>query len=191
MGFFHPFPDGGGGGERVLWCAVKAVQEASPRSKIFIYARQGVVSSRLAEDAASRFNIQLHRPVVIVPLEGTHLIQSERYRRFTLAGQALGSIKLGWEALNKRVPQVRPFGLTPGAARARVLTGLGTWILRFVWVLCGAWPVLLCTQLDIAFIGPSQHATANRRITWPTARGLEKTIRPDRWPKRRSHCQAE
>ena len=27
MGFFHPYTNDGGGGERVLWCAVKAIQE--------------------------------------------------------------------------------------------------------------------------------------------------------------------
>lgn len=26
IGFFHPYCDAGGGGERVLWCAVKAIQ---------------------------------------------------------------------------------------------------------------------------------------------------------------------
>lgn len=26
VGFFHPYCDAGGGGERVLWCAIKAVQ---------------------------------------------------------------------------------------------------------------------------------------------------------------------
>ena len=26
VGFFHPYCDAGGGGERVLWCAIKAIQ---------------------------------------------------------------------------------------------------------------------------------------------------------------------
>jgi hypothetical protein len=34
VAFFHPFADGGGGGERVLWCAVKALQEHSPHAKV-------------------------------------------------------------------------------------------------------------------------------------------------------------
>ncbi|URE45600.1 cytochrome P450 [Musa troglodytarum] len=30
VGFFHPYTDGGGGGKRVLWCAVRSVQEENP-----------------------------------------------------------------------------------------------------------------------------------------------------------------
>lgn len=26
VGVFHPYSDGGGGGERVLWCAIRALQ---------------------------------------------------------------------------------------------------------------------------------------------------------------------
>lgn len=34
FGFFHPFTNDGGGGERVLWCAVKAIQEECPQSDV-------------------------------------------------------------------------------------------------------------------------------------------------------------
>ena len=27
IGFFHPYCNAGGGGERVLWCAIKAIQK--------------------------------------------------------------------------------------------------------------------------------------------------------------------
>ncbi len=38
VGFFHPFCNARGGGERVLWCAVKAIQEKWPNSLIVIYS---------------------------------------------------------------------------------------------------------------------------------------------------------
>jgi alpha-1,2-mannosyltransferase len=37
VGFFHPYTNDGGGGERVLWCAVKAIQEESPDLDCVIY----------------------------------------------------------------------------------------------------------------------------------------------------------
>jgi len=106
VGFFHPFADGGGGGERVLWCAVRAVQCASSSCKVVIYAREGVTAKQLVKDAADRFHIHIDRPIEVVPLKLTHLVLAERYPSFTLIRQALGSMRLGWEALCKKVPEV-------------------------------------------------------------------------------------
>lgn len=107
MGFFHPFADGGGGGERVLWCAVRAIQSTSPHARIFIYVRQGVTPDALAQDALSRFGIKLERPVEVVQLTRSHLLLPERYPRLTLLLQFAGSGVLAWEALRRRVPEVR------------------------------------------------------------------------------------
>ncbi|GLC39586.1 hypothetical protein PLESTB_000810100 [Pleodorina starrii] len=106
VAFFHPFADGGGGGERVLWCAVKAVQDASPTSQVAIYVREGVTAEQLVADAMSRFNIRIEKPIQVIPLRRTHLVQPERYPRFTLLRQALGSVGLGLEALRQLVPEV-------------------------------------------------------------------------------------
>ncbi|KAG2432718.1 hypothetical protein HYH02_012852 [Chlamydomonas schloesseri] len=106
VAFFHPFADGGGGGERVLWCAVKAVHDASKTAKVVIYAREGVTAAQLVEDAARRFNIRLDKPIQVLPLRRVGLVQPEHYPRFTLLRQALGSVALGWEALRQCVPEV-------------------------------------------------------------------------------------
>ncbi|KAG2424176.1 hypothetical protein HXX76_014709 [Chlamydomonas incerta] len=106
VAFFHPFADGGGGGERVLWCAVKAVQDASKTAKVVIYAREGVTAEALVDDAQRRFNIRIDKPIQVLPLRRVGLIQPERYRRFTLVCQAAGSVALGWEALRQLVPEV-------------------------------------------------------------------------------------
>lgn len=106
VAFFHPFADGGGGGERVLWCAIKAVQDASETAKVVVYARAGVDAQQLLRDAEARFNIRLDKPIEVVPLSRTHLLLPERYPRFTLARQAAGSVVVGLEALRQLVPEV-------------------------------------------------------------------------------------
>jgi alpha-1,2-mannosyltransferase len=65
VGFFHPFADGGGGGERVLWVGVRALQRAHPALKVFVYARAGVTAEQLARGAAERFGIELPRPIEV------------------------------------------------------------------------------------------------------------------------------
>lgn len=42
----------------------------------------------------------------VVQLHNRHLLLPERYPRFTLLGQALGSVRLGYEALTNAVPEV-------------------------------------------------------------------------------------
>lgn len=42
----------------------------------------------------------------VIQLHGRHLLLPERYPRFTLLGQALGSARLGYEALTRAVPEV-------------------------------------------------------------------------------------
>lgn len=44
VGFFHPFCNAGGGGERVLWAAVRATQQRWPKAKIVVYTGDHDVS---------------------------------------------------------------------------------------------------------------------------------------------------
>jgi alpha-1,2-mannosyltransferase len=41
-----------------------------------------------------------------VQLEKRNLVEAERYPYFTMLGQSLGSMLLGWEAVSKVVPHV-------------------------------------------------------------------------------------
>jgi alpha-1,2-mannosyltransferase len=41
LSIFHPFCDSGGGGERVLWMAIKAIQEKFPDKICAIYTWSG------------------------------------------------------------------------------------------------------------------------------------------------------
>lgn len=60
----------------------------------------------IIEGAFRRFNIKLTHPVKFVFLEKRYLVEASLYPHFTLLGQSLGSVFLGWEALLKCVPDI-------------------------------------------------------------------------------------
>ncbi|XP_060237431.1 GDP-Man:Man(3)GlcNAc(2)-PP-Dol alpha-1,2-mannosyltransferase isoform X2 [Meriones unguiculatus] len=107
VSFFHPYCNAGGGGERVLWCALRALQIKYPEAVYVVYTGDTDVSGQqILEGAFRRFNIKLVRPVQFVFLRKRYLVEDSRYPHFTLLGQSLGSILLGWEALTQLVPDV-------------------------------------------------------------------------------------
>ena len=67
---------------------------------------QGVTGEQITEGARQRFNIRLPRPVNFVFLKNRTLVEASSYPHFTLLGQSLGSLFLGWEALTSHVPDV-------------------------------------------------------------------------------------
>lgn len=69
VGFFHPYTNDGGGGERVLWCAVKAFQEESPDLECVVYSGDHDASPQsLTARALDRFGVKLlHPPNVVSP----------------------------------------------------------------------------------------------------------------------------
>ncbi|KAM0870405.1 hypothetical protein ACQ4PT_040035 [Festuca glaucescens] len=105
-GFFHPYTNDGGGGERVLWCAVRAVQELCPGLPCVIFTGDADASpDGLSTRALYRFGVRLLRPPQVVHLSKRKWIEASTYPRFTMMGQSLGSVYLAWEALNKFTPQ--------------------------------------------------------------------------------------
>ena len=69
VGFFHPFTNDGGGGERVLWCAVKAIQEESSDLDCVIYTGDHDASPQsLASRASDRFGVNLLYPPMVTRL---------------------------------------------------------------------------------------------------------------------------
>lgn len=76
VGFFHPYTNDGGGGERVLWCAVKAIQEEFPDIDCVIYTGDGDASSESLEARAiDRFGVRLFSaPKVPSPCNASHLL---------------------------------------------------------------------------------------------------------------------
>jgi alpha-1,2-mannosyltransferase len=62
-GFFHPYTNDGGGGERVLWCAVRAAQELRPGLPCAVFTGDADASpDGLAARALDRFGVRLLRP---------------------------------------------------------------------------------------------------------------------------------
>lgn len=96
VAFFHPYCNGGGGGERVLWCALRALQNRYPSVEFAVYTGdQGVTGEQILEGARQRFNIVLPRPITFVFLRHRALVEAGSYPHFTLLGQSLGSVFLG------------------------------------------------------------------------------------------------
>ncbi|XP_048834127.1 GDP-Man:Man(3)GlcNAc(2)-PP-Dol alpha-1,2-mannosyltransferase [Brienomyrus brachyistius] len=107
VAFFHPYCNAGGGGERVLWCAIRALQNRYQDVSIVVYTGDlGVTGEQILNGARQRFNIRMPRPVKFVFLKHRFLVEASLYPHFTLLGQSVGSVFLGWEALTEFVPDV-------------------------------------------------------------------------------------
>ncbi|KAH9602507.1 hypothetical protein KSS87_020966 [Heliosperma pusillum] len=105
VGLFHPYTNDGGGGERVLWCAVKAIQDEFPDIDCVIFTGDHDSSPySLFSRASLRFGVHLISPPKVVHLNKRKWIEETTYPRFTMIGQSLGSVYLAWEALCKFTP---------------------------------------------------------------------------------------
>ncbi|KAL1879995.1 hypothetical protein VTK73DRAFT_6385 [Phialemonium thermophilum] len=108
VGFFHPFCNAGGGGERVLWAAIRATQDRWPSAKCIVYTgdhdvNKDMILARVRE----RFNIHLHAPTVtFLYLTTRRWVLASTWPYFTLAGQSLGSVILAWDAFSLLVPDI-------------------------------------------------------------------------------------
>jgi len=108
IGFFHPYCNAGGGGERVLWCAVRAVQIRYPAIKILVYTGDtDAAPDMILSKARDRFNMDIpDANLEFVYLHKRRFVESQFYPHFTILGQSLGSLVLGIEALLSHVPSI-------------------------------------------------------------------------------------
>ena len=108
VGFLHPFCNAGGGGERVLWAAIKATQRRWPKAVCVIYTGDhDATKSTILERVKHRFNIELHPQTVAFMYLGTrHWVLSSTWPHFTLLGQSLGSLIMACDAFSLIVPDV-------------------------------------------------------------------------------------
>lgn len=107
IAFFHPYCNAGGGGERVLWCAVNAVSTTHPKVKIVIYTGDLDVSpDEIIKRAKLRFNITLPNNLEFIYLHRRRWVEADNYPCFTLLGQSIGSIVLGIEAMRLFQPDI-------------------------------------------------------------------------------------
>ncbi|KAK9456425.1 hypothetical protein V1511DRAFT_281953 [Dipodascopsis uninucleata] len=108
VGFFHPYCNAGGGGERVLWTAIHATLNTYPLAICAIYTGDiDATKDEIIERAMTRFEISVDSSrITMVYLKKRYLVASETWPHFTLLGQALGSIPLTYEAMSQLVPDI-------------------------------------------------------------------------------------
>ncbi|KAK7554556.1 alpha-1,2-mannosyltransferase ALG11 [Phyllosticta citricarpa] len=108
IGFFHPFCNAGGGGERVLWAAIRATQKRYPRAVCVVYTGDhDVDKNTIIQKVEDRFNIRLHPPTIhFLYLTTRHYVLSSTWPHFTLLGQSLGSLILAHDAFSLLVPDI-------------------------------------------------------------------------------------
>ncbi|KAL0217678.1 hypothetical protein RCL1_008258 [Eukaryota sp. TZLM3-RCL] len=106
VAFLHPYANDGGGGERVLWFAIQAVQQLDPSLDIVIYS--GRTSAETPEvilkNAKTKFGVELTSSPRFVFLRSRPLLEAKYYPFLTILLQSLGSIIVGLEALLKLSP---------------------------------------------------------------------------------------
>ncbi|KAF2117691.1 hypothetical protein BDV96DRAFT_570707 [Lophiotrema nucula] len=124
VGFFHPFCNAGGGGERVLWEAIQATQKRWPEAICVVYTGDhDVDKAAILKRVKDRFNISLYSPTVhFLYLTTRRYVLSSTWPRFTLLGQSIGSLILAYDAFTLLVPDI--FIDTMGYAFAVALASL-------------------------------------------------------------------
>ena len=98
----------GGGGERVLWAAIRATQDRWPNAKCVVYTGDhDVTKDTILYRVKSRFNIHLYAPnITFLYLSKRDWVLASSWPRFTLLGQSLGSMILAWDAFSLVVPDI-------------------------------------------------------------------------------------
>lgn len=102
VGFWHPYCNAGGGGERVLWVAARYIQRQEPDTLVLVYSGDYPAASKeeIIAKVYERFSIELDPARLhFVPLGKRYLISDGYWKRFTLLGQSLGSLALAFEGL--------------------------------------------------------------------------------------------
>ncbi|KAL0879797.1 hypothetical protein ABMA27_003508 [Loxostege sticticalis] len=107
VAFFHPYANAGGGGERVLWVAIKALLARYPDTNIYIYTVETAELQTILDKAQNQFNVKVDPAKInLVRLTLQRVIEAKTYPYFTLIMQSLGSMVLGMEAFMKLNPDV-------------------------------------------------------------------------------------
>ncbi|KAI0823974.1 mannosyltransferase [Trametes gibbosa] len=108
VGFFHPYCNAGGGGERVLWAAVHALQRKEPDVVSVVYSGDiETTKEKIIDKVKARFDIELYPQTLhFVFLQSRNLVEDFTWPHFTLLGQSLGSMYLVWEAMTYLIPDL-------------------------------------------------------------------------------------
>lgn len=98
----------GGGGERVLWAAIRATQKRYPKALCVVYTGDhDVDKAAIISNVKNRFNIPLNPPrLIFLYLSTRDFLLASRWPYFTLLGQSIGSLIVGWDAFNLLAPDI-------------------------------------------------------------------------------------
>ncbi|KAI8148781.1 hypothetical protein BJV82DRAFT_198325 [Fennellomyces sp. T-0311] len=98
----------GGGGERVLWTAIRDVQREFPHIICAVYTGDiDATKEQIIFKVKNSFNIDLNpQTLVFIYLHTRYLVEDSRYPRLTLLLQSLSSVVLGYEAMSRLVPDL-------------------------------------------------------------------------------------
>lgn len=110
IGFLHPHSLSGGGGERVLWCAVVAARRVFPNAQIVVYSAwtdAGVKLENAVENSRvkvrEQFGLDLADVSFLpVDIKCASLVDPLQYPRLTLLLQGIGAVRLGFRAFWKQ-----------------------------------------------------------------------------------------
>lgn len=109
-GFFHPYANNGGGGERVLWHAVRATLLSNDLNIAAIYTTNNDSSpNQILEKVQDKFNIwdlDSKRILFIYLKRYAHLIDGDYWKHFTLIGQIFGAMVLSLTAMLELSPDI-------------------------------------------------------------------------------------
>lgn len=108
-GFFHPYASNGGGGERVLWLAVKATLAASDQNLCVLYVTSELEPLQILKKAEEKFKVEEldHKRIIFIYLRKySAWIDSNFWPNVTLLGQLIGSFMLSMEALYELTPDI-------------------------------------------------------------------------------------
>lgn len=107
VGFLHPYCSSGGGGERVLWNSIQALQKRYSFILCVIYTADPVEKRDNVINGVKRiFNIDLPRPVEFIHLSSTDTLNLKMWPLSTLLGQSIASMWVGMEAFSSFIPNV-------------------------------------------------------------------------------------
>jgi len=107
VGFLHPYCSAGGGGERVLWNSIQALQDRYSFVQCVIYTADPMGNNNNVIAGVKRnFNIELKRPVKFIHLHSTSVLKLNTWPLSTLLGQSIMSMWVGAEALISFIPNV-------------------------------------------------------------------------------------
>lgn len=108
IGFYHPFTNACGGGEKVLFLALKAIEEIAEKynAKVVVYTVEDASAEEIIQKAADRFNFNLRLEFQLIRIKKRYFTDQHSVVKLSLLNQAIGNIVSVIEAVNTCPPDI-------------------------------------------------------------------------------------